>query len=214
MALQVTTMQSTKSVGSYKAMSDADLIVCCQTGRDDAAFKELVKRHEKMISALLFRYAPDWQDRSDLMQEVLIRLWRGIRNLRKPVAFKSWLNQIVANLFYDEVKKRSRRIASLSLDQTLEGEEGPVRDIEDPKARTDEEYLRKEAEDQLRNGLALLPSQFRTAVSLRATGLSYEEIAIQTKTDLGTVKSRISRARTKLQVILTPYFDDDKSIAA
>src|SRR5271163_4914498 len=155
------TYQPRLSLSAYRGMPDADLISYCQS-HDDAAFKELVRRYESLISTLLFRYAPDWQDRSDLMQEVLIRIWRGIRNLKEPRAFRSWLNQIVANLFYDEIRKRSRRITPLSLDQALEGEDGPAREVEDVSAGPDEVCSRKEVEQVVSKGMAILPNQFRT----------------------------------------------------
>jgi RNA polymerase sigma-70 factor, ECF subfamily len=207
--------QPALSLSAYRDLPDCELIRCCQSN-DNVAFKELVRRCESVINTLLFRYAPDWQDRSDLMQEVLIRVWRGIGNLKSPQAFRAWLNQIVANLFYDEVRKRSRRITPLSLDQALEGDDGPARDVEDSSAGPDEVCSQKEIEQMVGKGMSVIPIQFRKAVSLRAMGLSYEEIAVATKSDLGTVKSRISRARTKLLHILKPYLDgnDDENVAA
>src|SRR3990167_5728014 len=90
--------------GSYIGTSDSELILLCQQ-KNSRAFEELIRRHQRTVYALLYRLAPDWSDTSDLAQEVFIRMWRSIRNLRNPAAFRSWLSQIVTNLFYDELRK-------------------------------------------------------------------------------------------------------------
>jgi RNA polymerase sigma-70 factor (ECF subfamily) len=195
----------------YSQKSDRDLVLACQR-REPAAFEELVKRHQRTVYALLYQLAPDWQDTSDLAQEVFIRVWRSINNVRNPSSFRSWLTQIVTNLFYDELRRRPRRLPTVSMDDTWESDEnddGPTRDIPDNSALPDEKVLTKEATETIRKAMITLPEQFRTAIVLRELeGLSYEEIAILTKTEMGTVKSRIARARTKLQELLKPYLEN------
>src|SRR5579884_2512762 len=90
--------------GSLSGRTDAELILLCQN-KNPRAFEELIRRHQRTVYALLYRLAPDWTDTSDLAQEVFIRMWRSIGNLRNPSAFRSWLSQIVTNLFYDELRK-------------------------------------------------------------------------------------------------------------
>ncbi len=195
---------------AYSQKSDRDLVLACQK-RDPAAFEELVKRHQRTVFALLYQLAPDWSDTSDLAQEVFIRVWRSINNLRNPSSFRGWLTQIVTNLFYDELRRRPRRVPTISMDEGLDpdaeaGESNVTRDIPDNSALPDENVLNRELSDVIREAMAKLPEQFRTAIVLREVeGLSYEEIAILTKTEMGTVKSRIARARTKLQELLQPY---------
>jgi RNA polymerase sigma-70 factor (ECF subfamily) len=199
-----------KMATAYSQKSDRDLVLACQK-REPAAFEELVKRHQRTVYALLYQLAPDWHDTSDLAQECFIRVWRNINNLRNPGAFRSWLTQIVTNLFYDELRKRPRRIPTISMDETLDGSddvtaEQATRDIADTSTLPDERILSHELSDAIREAMTKLPEQFRTAIVLREIeGLSYEEIAILTKTEMGTVKSRIARARTKLQELLQPY---------
>jgi len=158
--------------------------------------------------------APDWEDTTDLAQEVFIRVWRSINNLRNPASFRSWLTQIVTNLFYDELRKRPRQLNTLSLDQSFESDDeqdNATRDVRDNAAGPDEICQRKELNKVVREAMASLPDQFRNVIVLRELeGLSYEEIAELTNADLGTVKSRISRARTKIQNILTPYLNADE----
>lgn len=194
----------------YSQKSDRDLVLACQR-REPAAFEELVKRHQRTVYALLYQLAPEWSDTSDLAQEVFIRVWRSINNLRNPSSFRSWLTQIVTNLFYDELRRRPRRLPTVSMDEAIDSDEsddGPTRDIPDESARPDDIVLSREITEVIREAMSRLPEQFRTAIVLREVeGLSYEEIAILTKTEMGTVKSRIARARTKLQEMLKPYLE-------
>lgn len=199
--------------GSYSKRTDAELVVMCQQ-KEREAFEELVRRHQRTVFSLLYKLAPDWTDTADLGQEAFIRIWRGIDRLQNPNAFRSWLAQIVTNLFYDELRKRPRRLPTVSLDQSLdveEDQEGSTRDIRDAAAGPDELYQRRELTTAVRNAMNTLPEQFRTAIMLREfDGLSYEEIAQITRSDIGTVKSRISRARAKVQEILIPYLRADQ----
>jgi RNA polymerase sigma-70 factor (ECF subfamily) len=198
----------------YSQKPDRDLVIACQR-REPAAFEELVKRHQRTVYALLYQLAPDWQDTSDLAQEVFIRIWRNVGSLRNPASFRSWLTQIVTNLFYDELRKRPRRLPTISMDESIdvdESGEGVTRDIADTSAQPDDIVLSREMSEVIRVAMGQLPEQFRTAIVLREMeGLSYEEIAILTKTEMGTVKSRIARARSKLQELLKPYLESASS---
>ena len=198
----------------YSQKSDRDLVLACQH-REPQAFEELVKRHQRTVYSLLYQLAPDWEDTSDLSQEVFIRVWRNINNLRNPASFRSWLTQIVTNLFYDELRKRPRRLPTVSMDEGLDSEDdGSTRDIPDTSLMPEEKALNKEITEVIRQAMLRLPEQFRTAIVLREVeGLSYEEIAVITQTEMGTVKSRIARARTKLQELLKPYLGETKTEA-
>jgi RNA polymerase sigma-70 factor (ECF subfamily) len=198
---------------NYTALSDAELVMLCKN-KDEKAFEALVRRHQRTVYGLLLRLAPDWNDTADLAQEVFIRVWKGIDNLKNPNAFKSWLGQVATHLFYDELRKRPRRTPIISLDQSMFGDdetENQTRDIADSSAGPEELFERKELDEEVRSAIATLPRQFRTAIVLRELeDMSYEQIAQLTNTDLGTVKSRISRARTKVQQVLRPRFGEQK----
>ena len=191
--------------------TDVEIVMRCQVGDKDA-FQELVKRFQKNVFALLYQLAPEWRDLNDLSQEVFIRVYRGIHNLRNPKIFRSWLNQIVLNLFYDELRKRPRRIKTVSMDQSYEDDSGEsefYKEIKDSKLKPDELISNLETRDAIKAAMAQLPEQFRTAIVLRELqGLQYEEIAELLGCALGTVKSRIWRARERLQVILEPLLSE------
>lgn len=205
-------MPEKKSVRvNFSETSDLEVVQLCQLG-DKVAFQELVKRFQKNVFALLYQLAPEWRDLNDLSQEAFIRVYRGIHNLRNPKIFKSWLNQIVLNLFYDELRKRPRRLKTVSMDQTFEDDSGEsefIREVKDNKLKPDEIIVNNETKVAIKTAMSQLPEQFRTAIVLRELqGLQYEEIAEMLGCALGTVKSRIWRARERLQALLEPLLSD------
>ena len=187
---------------------DVDLVIKCQEG-DRNALEILVKRYQKIVFSILYQLAPDWHDLSDLAQEVFIRVYRHIGSLRNPKTFKAWLNQITINLFYDELRKRPRKVSTVSIDKGYGDEEdNATTEIPDLRQGPDELVLNKELTTHIRTCMDQLPEQFRVAIVLRELqGLSYEEIAESLGCELGTVKSRIARARARLQVMLKTYLD-------
>lgn len=192
-------------------LSNYDLVLRCQEGNlpESAAFSELLKRYQSHVDRVLYHLAPDWQDRADLAQEVWIRVYRNINRLQEPVKFRGWLSRIATNLFYDELRKRKRIRTPLSLDVPRTLEDGEV-DWEIPAdcPGPEEDLTTREFYDQLRSAIADLPEVFRTTIVLREIqGLAYEEIAEMTGVSLGTVKSRIARARQRLQLQLQKYLD-------
>ncbi len=192
-------------------LSNHDLILRCQTGLrpDRAAFAELLRRYQNQVERILYHLAPDWGDRADLAQEVWIRVYRNIHRLQDPVKFRGWLSRIATNLFYDELRKRKRVGTPLSLDAPRTLEEGQMDwDIPGDTPGPEEALTTREFYEQLREAIADLPEVFRTTIVLREIeGLAYEEIAEITGVSLGTVKSRIARARAKLQTQLQNYLD-------
>jgi len=144
-----------------------------------------------------------------LAQEVWIRVYRNVNRLQEPVKFRGWLSRIATNLFYDELRKRKRVRTPLSLDVPRVLEDGEVDwEIAADSPGPDEDLTTREFYDELRSAIADLPEVFRTTIVLREIeGLAYEEIAEMTGVSLGTVKSRIARARQRLQLQLQKYLD-------
>ena len=159
----------------------------------------------------MYHLAPDWQDRADLAQEVWIRVYRNIKRLQDPVKFKSWLSRITTNLFYDELRKRKRRKITVSLDAARPMDDGEMDwQVASDYPTPEDDLTTREFYGQLKLALTNLPETFRTTIVLREIeDMTYEEIAEITGVSLGTVKSRIARARSKLQTILKQYLDRD-----
>ncbi|MDY6936336.1 MAG: sigma-70 family RNA polymerase sigma factor [Cyanobacteriota bacterium] len=193
-------------------LSNYDLVLRCQDGQtpDRTVFTELLRRYQSYVEKVLYHLAPDWQDRTDLAQEVWIRVYRNIKKLHEPVKFKGWLSRIATNLFYDELRKRKRVRPPLSLDASYTLEDGEREwEIAADKPGPQEELATREFYDRLRAAIAELPEVFRTTIVLREIeGMAYEEIAEITQVSLGTVKSRIARARYRLQVQLQGYLEE------
>ncbi len=191
----------------YRKMTLEELVVLSQQN-DFKALEELIKREQKNVFATFSYLTNKRENVADLTQEALLRLAKNIHNLKNPKHFKSWLNQIVTNLFYDELRKTSRKPDTISMDEETDDETAfSLKSVlQDPKCKPPEKCMSHELEKLIKKAITELPDQFRIAIVLRELqGLSYEEIAEATNASVGTVKSRISRARLKLQDGLKAY---------
>ncbi|MGB3765661.1 MAG: sigma-70 family RNA polymerase sigma factor [Phormidesmis sp.] len=189
-------------------LSNSELVAHCQEqAKNRPAFEELVSRYQRYVDKLLYHLASDWTDRADLAQEVWIRVYRSIHRLKEPAKFKSWLGRITTNLFYDELRKRKRYKGSVSLDAPRYSSDGQY-DWELPSEEPTpaDMMMTQEFHDHLKQAMLELPEVFQKTIAMRELqGLSYEEIASITGVSLGTVKSRIARARQRLQEKLSLY---------
>ncbi len=191
----------------YKKMTLEELIVLSQQD-DFKALEELIRREQKSIFATFSYLTEKRENIADLTQEVLLRLAKNIKNLKNPKTFKSWLNTIITNIFYDELRKIEKKPTTLSLDESIC--ENPDLNISllipDKKCKPHEKCVSNELEKIIKEAIQKLPEHFKIAIVLREfQGLSYEEIAHATHSSIGTVKSRIARARCKLQEGLKTY---------
>jgi len=190
-----------------KNLSREELILLAQQD-DYSALEELIKREQKNAYASFYYLDPGKEDIMDLTQEALFRMAKNIKKLREPKKFQSWFNQIITHLFYDEMRKKYKKPPTLSIDASSEDDSNviSITEIKDKKKPPSEVTLAGELNTKIINAIHSLPEPFRIAIVLRELqGLSYEEIADITQTSLGTIKSRIARARTKLQEDLKPY---------
>ncbi len=206
-------VRATENLVSADKLSNYDLIVLCQQGEqpDRAAFTELLRRYQSHVDRLLYHLAPDWEERADMAQEIWIRVYRNIKRLQEPDKFRGWLSRITTNLFYDELRKRKRITKPVSLDAPRRLKDGDICwELPSELPTPTDSLSTREFYEKLQSAISELPEAFRITIVLREIdGLPYEEIAEITGVSLGTVKSRIARARIKLQSTLQNYVSQE-----
>jgi RNA polymerase sigma-70 factor (ECF subfamily) len=170
-----------------------------------AAFDELVRRYERSVYNTAYRLSGSYDDASDIAQEAFVRAWNNLKSFRGDSAFSTWLYRIVTNVFLDDRKRRRAR-PHRSLEEEMDLEESSVtRQFEDPSPGPQEMAEGDERRRLLEQAIATLPEAQRAMVVLYHTqGLAYEEIAEITHLPMGTVKSRLNRARLALRDRLGP----------
>ena len=190
----------------YKKMPLEELVVLAQK-EDYKAIEELIRKIQSDVYATLSYLLKNNENLPDLTQEILLKVAKNIQNLKNPKCFKSWLNQIVTNTYYDFIRKKKSTPETISIDYVCEPLNVEIKlELPDLKTKPIEKCITAECEKLIKNAIRELPEAFRIAIILREfQGLSYEEIAKTTQSSIGTVKSRISRARIKLQEVLKNY---------
>lgn len=174
-------------------IDERELIAAAKCG-SERAFEQLVRANEKKVYTLCLRMCGDPADAEEAAQEAFLAAWKGLPSFRGDSAFSTWLHRLAANACIDLLRRTRRTRAELSLDDELAAE--PV----DERASPQRELERREQREAVQRGLAALPDEHRTVLVLREVEqLSYAEIAEATGLELGTVKSRISRARAQLR---------------
>ncbi|MEE9166292.1 MAG: sigma-70 family RNA polymerase sigma factor [Candidatus Neomarinimicrobiota bacterium] len=175
--------------------SDEELIGRFQKG-DEFAYLELVKRYRNRLMNFSYRFLGSKEDAEDIVQDTFVKLYTHRHFYRDIAKFSTWIYTIAANLAKTELRKRKRRkVSYLSQMGTEE------KDFDLPTKDTTDDYTEgRFTEAQIQDAIQELPLHFRTAVILRdIQELSYEEISNILDVPLGTVKSRINRARLQLQ---------------
>ena len=165
---------------------------------DVNAFEKLVTEHEKGVYAIALRMTGNPEDASDMTQEAFIKAYNSLQSFRGDSKFSVWLYRIASNVCLDFLRSRSRKpTVSLSVEDD-EGEETEL-DIADESQSPELLLERGLTRDAVRRGLQAMPPDYRQILLLREIqGLSYEEIADVLRIEVGTVKSRIFRARKRL----------------
>lgn len=191
---------------TYKKMNIPELVILSQK-EDYKALEELIRKIQKDVFATLTYMMKSNENLYDLTQEVLLKVARNINNLHNPNCFNGWLNHIVTNTYYDYLRKMQKKPEIISLEYSCPALDMDIKiEIPDKSSKPMEKCITSECEQQIKKAIRGLPETFRIAIILREfQGLSYEEIAGATNTEIGTVKSRISRARIKLHEILSNY---------
>ena len=187
---------------------DQALVVRVQQG-DKKAFDLLVLKYQLRVSKLVSRFLRNQSDVPDVVQEAFIKAYRALPNFRGESAFYTWLYRIAINTAKNHLVAMARKSPVNSID---------VQDAEDygasewlkEYASPEREALAAELETTIHHAMSELPTDLREAITLREIeGLSYEDIAAVMDCPIGTVRSRIFRAREAIDSKLEPILDDD-----
>jgi len=180
-------------------MSEEKILIQRVLDGDHEAFAGLVTIHEKQVYNLCLRMTGDPEDAMDLSQEAFLKAWRGLRFYKFESAFSTWLYRLTSNVCIDHLRRQKRRPAvSLTV-----GDEEEELDVPDTEPLPEEQVLQNETQSAVAAAMNQLEEEFRLILTLRVVEeRSYEEIADILDLKVGTVKSRIARARIKLKKIL------------
>lgn len=186
-------------------MSDTSLLVKRAKKRDLLAFEELVRIHQNRVYALCLQFSGSPDEAQDLAQEAFIRAYRALEGFRNEADFGTWLHRITVNVCLNHQRKNGRQ-QFVSLDDPLYGEDGGELQREVSSGDGDPLQLLQEKEfhNLVRAALKELTDEHRTVLVLREIeGYSYDEISSMIGCSLGTVKSRLNRAREAMRRRLT-----------
>jgi RNA polymerase sigma-70 factor (ECF subfamily) len=188
---------------------DDSAVVSAFLEGEERAFDELVRRYQNRLLNFVYRTTGDRERAEDLVQEVFVRVYRHIHRFDRSRKFSTWIYTIASNLAKNELRNRSRN--PLVLFQTIrrnwEDDDRPLQ-FEDPGSRPDDLYRKRHLREVVEDAVQKLPAHHRNVFVLRELeGKSYEEIAEITATNLGTVKSRLNRARNAFASLVAPLLD-------
>ena len=187
---------------------DHELVARVQRG-DSKAFDLLVRKYQHRIVALIGRYVSDWSECQDVAQEAFLRAYRAMGSFRGDAQFYTWLHRIAVNTAKNHLVANGRRPPTDDIDVAdAEHYDSGIRlrDNDTPER----ELMRQQMEQTVMRAVEGLPEELRTAITLREVeGLSYEEIAARMDCPIGTVRSRIFRAREAIEQELAPLLDGE-----
>lgn len=182
-------------------MQDELLIRRAQRGDADA-FEQLLLEHQKNVYNLCYRMAGNPDDAMDLSQETFLRAWRCLDQYQFASAFSTWLYRLCSNICIDFLRRRRRQQTVPLTFEDADGEEQTYA-VPDPAPLPEEQVELKLTRETLAAAMAQLLPEHRAVLQLRVVNeMSYEQIADVLDIQIGTVKSRLSRARNQLKKIL------------
>jgi len=189
--------------GVSEAKVDQLLVERVQKG-DKRAFDLLIQKYQHRIVSLVTRYVSDSSEAQDVAQEAFIKAYRAIGRFRGDSAFYTWLYRIAINTAKNWIVAKNRRPPASDIDAT-DAEQYSMSSRLQETSTPENELLREEIERTVYDTIASLPEDLRTAIMLREMdGMSYEEIAATMECPIGTVRSRIFRAREAIDEKLKP----------
>ncbi len=197
--LSISSIMQLDKVGNNYVYSDEQLMARFQKG-DENAYIELVNRYRDRLLNFVYNYIGDFEISEDIVQDTMVKLYQKKHYYREIAKFSTWLYTIAKNLANTEFRKKKQRKITL-LSQI--GRDDKPYDIPADQPDTDQEIQSDIANRIIRKAIDELPEKFKTVILLRdIQELPYEEISSIIEVPIGTVKSRINRARLQLQVEL------------
>jgi RNA polymerase sigma-70 factor (ECF subfamily) len=184
---------------------DAILIERSQTG-DRAAFNALILKHEARAYHYAFRLTRNAEEASDVVGEAFVRIYNALKNFKGNSSFPTWMYRILTNCFLD-LRKKDKSKLTTSLDQgTINADSETPREIPDSGPGPEEQTEKSERQLHVESAVNSLPEYQRAMIVMyHAENLSYDEIAAALDLPVGTVKSRLNRARLVLREILLKH---------
>ena len=190
------------------SMTDTELVARVQQG-DKSAFDLLVHRYQHRIIKLVGRYVREPADAQDVAQDAFIKAYRALPNFRGESAFYTWLYRIAINTAKNHLVAAARRPSDIDLGSNEDGEQFEIEDLKSTLETPERLLLTEEIRETVIDAIGKLPEDLRTAILLREVdGMSYEEIATVMACPIGTVRSRIFRAREAIDLKLKPLLED------
>lgn len=187
-------------------MIDEPILISKIKKGDNEAFSELVKAYEKKSLNFAYRMLKNLTDAEDATQEAFLKVFDKIHTFHGKSSFSTWFYTILSNICLDMLRKKARRGDTVSINQTTNDNKDFELQIEDTADSPYKQLQKKDAHKLLENALSKISDEHRAVIILRdINGLDYEEISKILNISLGTVKSRISRARLSLRKILEEY---------
>jgi RNA polymerase sigma-70 factor (ECF subfamily) len=194
-----------RALADLRELEDTALVNAYLDG-ETRSFDALVERYQTRLLNFVYRIVGDRERAEDLVQEVFVRVYRHLGRFDRSKKFSTWIYTIASNLAKNELRNRSRNplVLFTSMTKGWEDEERPL-EFEDPSSRPDDLFRKRHVRELVESSVAQLPSHHREVFMLREIeGRSYEEIAEITHCNLGTVKSRLNRARNSFAEIIEP----------
>ena len=200
--------EATEHRRKLTAMSDSEIVQRSLEG-DTRAFGEIVVRYDQRLLNFVYRTIGDRERGQDLVQETFVRVYRHLHRFDQTKKFSTWIYTIASNLAKNELRNRSRN--PLVLFQTIkknwDADHRPL-EWEDTQYKPDDLFRKRHLREKVEEAVSHLPEHHRIVFVLRELeGKTYEEIADITGCNLGTVKSRLNRARNNFAVIIAPMID-------
>ena len=190
-----------------------DILIRRAAAKDESAFEQLMLLHQRPVYNICYRMAGNADDALDLSQEVFLKLWRTLEQYQFDAAFSTWLFRLTQNVCIDFLRRKKRQ-QHVSLTFSGDEDEGKELSVPDPEPLPEERVIFNEKQAAIRAAMNALPVDFREILQLRVVQeLPYEQIAQIMDLPVGTVKSRLARARLQLKKRLDVgnFFETDAS---